>query len=72
MASPATGLAPSSEKAQPGTLSNGGGIAAIRTLALVGPSAAGKTLLAEALLHKAGAINTPGSIERGSTSRSCP
>ena len=42
-------------------------IAAIRTLALVGPSAAGKTLLAEALLHRAGAIGAPGNIERGST-----
>ncbi len=39
----------------------------IRTLALVGPSGAGKTSLAEALLHKAGAINTPGTLERGST-----
>ena len=43
------------------------GIAAIRTLALVGPSASGKTCLAEALLHKAGAINTPGTLERGTT-----
>ncbi len=43
------------------------GISSIRTLALVGPSAAGKTSLAEALLHKAGAIVTPGSLERGST-----
>lgn len=42
-------------------------IARIRTLALVGPAGAGKTCLAEALLHKAGAINTPGSLERGST-----
>ncbi len=62
MASPSAGLALS----QPDT-SNGGAIAAIRTLALVGPSAAGKTLLAEALLNKAGAINTPGTLERGST-----
>lgn len=43
------------------------GIAAIRTLALVGPAAAGKTVLAEALLHSAGAIATPGSLERGTT-----
>ena len=43
------------------------GPAAIRTLALVGPSAAGKTCLAEALLARTGAIVTPGSIERGST-----
>ncbi|WP_298835239.1 elongation factor G [uncultured Piscinibacter sp.] len=39
----------------------------IRTLALVGQSAAGKTSLAEALLHKAGAIGAPGSLERGTT-----
>ncbi len=39
----------------------------IRTLALVGPSAAGKTLLAEALLQRSGAIGAMGSIERGST-----
>ncbi|MBI5279028.1 MAG: elongation factor G [Burkholderiales bacterium] len=42
-------------------------IAARRTLALVGPSAAGKTSLVEALLWKAGAIGAPGSVERGST-----
>ncbi len=42
-------------------------VAAIRTLALVGPAAAGKTTLAEALLHRAGAIGVPGSVERGST-----
>ncbi|HYN60903.1 MAG TPA: elongation factor G [Rubrivivax sp.] len=42
-------------------------IAAIRTLALVGPAAAGKTSLAEALLHRAGAIAAPGALERGST-----
>jgi elongation factor G len=39
----------------------------IRTLALVGPSAAGKTLLAEAMLTRAGAIGAAGSLERGST-----
>ena len=43
------------------------GVESIRTLALVGPAAAGKTLLAEALLHRAGAIGTPGTLERGST-----
>ncbi|WP_119290309.1 elongation factor G [Azohydromonas sediminis] len=42
-------------------------IAAIRTLALVGPASAGKTSLAEALLHRAGMIGAPGSVERGST-----
>ncbi len=43
------------------------GVAAIRTLALVGPAAAGKTSLAEALLHRAGSIGAPGTLERGST-----
>ncbi len=40
---------------------------AIRTVALVGHGAAGKTTLAEALLARAGAIKTPGSVERGNT-----
>jgi elongation factor G len=40
---------------------------AIRTIALVGHGAAGKTTLAEALLFKAGAINAMGSVEKGST-----
>ncbi len=44
-----------------------GGIAAIRTLALVGPAAAGKTSLAEALLVKAGVIGAAGSLDRGTT-----
>lgn len=44
-----------------------GDIAARRTLALVGPSAAGKTSLVEALLWKAGTLKAPGSVERGST-----
>ncbi len=43
------------------------GTPAIRTLALVGQTAAGKTSLAEALLHKAGVIGAPGSLERGTT-----
>lgn len=42
-------------------------VADIRTLALVGPSAAGKTCLAEAMLLKSGAIGAAGSLERGST-----
>jgi elongation factor G len=42
-------------------------IAALRTLALVGPATAGKTSLVEALLWKAGAIGAPGTVERGST-----
>jgi elongation factor G len=40
---------------------------AIRTLALVGPAASGKTTLVETLLHRAGAIGAAGSVERGST-----
>ncbi|MBS0316147.1 MAG: elongation factor G [Proteobacteria bacterium] len=40
---------------------------ALRTLALVGPAAAGKTTLAEALLQRTGAIGAMGSVERGST-----
>ncbi len=39
----------------------------IRTLALVGPAAAGKTTLAEALLQQAGVIGAVGSVEKGST-----
>ncbi|MBL0148730.1 MAG: elongation factor G [Ideonella sp.] len=39
----------------------------IRTLALVGPAAAGKTSLAEALLQQSGAIGAVGSLERGTT-----
>ena len=39
----------------------------IRTVALIGHGASGKTTLAEALLHKAGAIAAPGSVERGTT-----
>ncbi|MGB3067927.1 MAG: elongation factor G [Ottowia sp.] len=42
-------------------------VQAIRNLALVGPAAAGKTTLAEALLHQTGAIGTLGSVERGTT-----
>jgi len=40
---------------------------AIRTIALVGQGAAGKTSLAEALLASAGAIAAPGTVERGTT-----
>jgi len=40
---------------------------AIRTAALVGHGATGKTTLAEALLARAGAIKTAGSVERGNT-----
>ncbi len=43
------------------------GLHHIRTLALVGPSAAGKTSIAEALLLKSGAITSAGTLERGST-----
>src|SRR6266849_3596654 len=40
---------------------------AIRTVALVGHTGAGKTTLAEALLARAGAIPSAGSVERGNT-----
>ena len=40
---------------------------ALRTVALVGHGASGKTSLTEALLHKAGMIQTVGTVERGST-----
>ena len=43
------------------------GPAGIRTLALVGPAAAGKTSLAEALLVHSGTLITAGTVERGST-----
>jgi len=39
----------------------------IRTVALVGHTASGKTTLAEALLAKAGAIPAAGSVEKGNT-----
>ncbi len=39
----------------------------IRNLCLVGPAAAGKTTLVEALLQHTGAIGAAGSVERGST-----
>ena len=39
----------------------------IRTVALVGHGAAGKTTLAEALLAKTGAMPAAGSVERGTT-----
>jgi len=39
----------------------------VRTVALVGHGAAGKTTLAEALLTRAKAIPAPGSVERGTT-----
>ncbi|MDM4767955.1 elongation factor G [Pelomonas sp. SE-A7] len=68
MSNPSNGSQGSANHGSPG--SAGGshpGLAAIRSLALVGPAGAGKTTLVEALLHQAGAIATPGSIERGST-----
>ncbi|WP_136419242.1 elongation factor G [Herbaspirillum sp. ST 5-3] len=40
---------------------------AIRTIALLGHTACGKTSAAEALLHQAGMISSQGNLERGST-----
>ncbi len=41
--------------------------AALRSIALVGHGAAGKTTLAEALLHATGTITSKGSVEKGTT-----
>ncbi|HEY7742412.1 MAG TPA: GTP-binding protein, partial [Burkholderiales bacterium] len=40
---------------------------AIRTIALTGHGGAGKTTLAEALLARAGAITSVGTVEKGTT-----
>ncbi|MEY4907880.1 MAG: hypothetical protein RL260_1598 [Pseudomonadota bacterium] len=66
MSSPAhggtvSGVAVSSANSAPSPVSH------LRTLALVGPAAAGKTTLAEALLQQAGMVGAAGSVERGST-----
>ncbi|HWO99775.1 MAG TPA: GTP-binding protein, partial [Methylococcus sp.] len=39
----------------------------IRTVALVGHAGAGKTTLAESLLHRSGMIASPGRIDKGNT-----
>lgn len=68
MSSPAlggsvSGVAASSAAHSPATSP----VSHLRTLALVGPAAAGKTTLAEALLVQAGMVGAAGSVERGST-----
>ena len=40
---------------------------AVRTVALVGHRSSGKTTLAEALLHRAGVVRSPGQVESGNT-----
>lgn len=68
MSSPAlggsvSGVAASSAASAPATSP----VSHLRTLALVGPAAAGKTTLAEALLVQARMVGAAGSVERGST-----
>jgi elongation factor G len=43
------------------------GIRSIRNIALLGPSGSGKTTLVESLLHSAGVIASPGTVEAGTT-----
>jgi small GTP-binding protein len=43
------------------------GIRSIRNIALLGPSGAGKTTIVEALLHAAGVVASPGTVEAGTT-----
>jgi elongation factor G len=51
----------------PASAASSVGVESIRTLALVGPSGAGKTCLAEALLVASGTIVSGGTLERGTT-----
>ena len=67
MSSPRQAAADAATALSPHAASALAAMHAIRTLALVGPAAAGKTSLAEALLLKAGALAVPGTLERGST-----
>jgi len=51
----------------PVQVASSAGVESIRTIALVGPSGAGKTCLAEALLVASGTIASGGTLERGTT-----
>jgi elongation factor G len=51
----------------PASAASSAGVESIRTLALVGPSGAGKTCLAEALLVASGTMVSGGTLERGTT-----
>lgn len=64
MPSPATAAAAGSSPAGASALNE---MHTIRSLALVGPRAAGKTTLTEALLLRAGMVSQAGSVERGNT-----